>query len=442
MGFNNKIGAQKAWETRWAKKNKKIFDYEPTIKEKEKVLKNKNKERALKAWETRRKRKNEIIKKESYYRPKKNLVRNDIFNIISKMNDKSLNILTLDTKEYLFSKEMKNHNVFLAQNNKKEYLRMLENKPDNVFLHYGDIAQLSSLVTNFDIIYLDFCCSLKGAIPTILRLVKKIDNSKIFGFTFCLRKNSKELEDYKFDLINKLQELVGTNIKVIYGKAYRDKKQAPMITIFFENIKDKYNQYLKNELYDQELSEWAINKIIDLYPHIWSPHQLFDYNAKTILSKCQYNNTIIEDIFLLALKENKIHIPVYYSEGITHSENGYKGLYNYFETLLFRTIWRLWKRKFIDDNINFYEMSKKNYCHTAVDIHLVHNIKQIKECVICTNKKGYFKINKNNYCEEHINEFALNLEKEIKEKVIIKKGSIANNITCKKEVLIANDFYT
>ena len=52
---------------------------------------------------------------------------------------------------------------------------------------------------NFDIIYLDFC-TFKLAKKYIDKLLKKITLCDYFGFTFCLRKNEKELEDYKFDV--------------------------------------------------------------------------------------------------------------------------------------------------------------------------------------------------------------------------------------------------
>ena len=85
--------AQKAWQTRWAKKNKKYVDYPPTQEELKKVKVNKNRKRALKAWETIRKR---------GYKGKKQ--KRSLYNNRIKDNQRKILVELIKEKKELFEK--------------------------------------------------------------------------------------------------------------------------------------------------------------------------------------------------------------------------------------------------------------------------------------------------------------------------------------------------
>jgi len=210
---------------------------------------NKNRERALKAWETIRKNKlSNLPKKEikSYDRTIKNEIREDITKLIltktQRINDnfnyfvKKYNILSLETKDYLFVNKLLKHDHYIAQHDKKEMIEMVKNKPDSVkCLYYGDISFLSKLNIQYDVMYFDFCCGINKGIDIFLPFVKKSNKVSILGFTFCLRSNKKREEDYRLLIMNKLQSLLKIPLKIEYYKSYKDKNQPPMVTIFFSN---------------------------------------------------------------------------------------------------------------------------------------------------------------------------------------------------------------
>ena len=188
-----------------------------------------------KAWITIWKNKN----KKTYDRLKKNQIRIKITNLIKLNVPYYSKILTLESPEFLFVKELNKYEFFIAEKNYKIYELMKKIKPPNVkFLYFGNISDLSNIENIFDIIYLDFCGTYKTSENTILYLSDKIQKSKCFGFSFCLRKNKKELNDYKFDFIHKIQKILSElNIvsRLIFGEAYKDENHPPMITLFFKN---------------------------------------------------------------------------------------------------------------------------------------------------------------------------------------------------------------
>jgi len=204
-----------------------------------------NKARALKAWDTMRAKQ----EKQSYDRNKKNQVRTKIIEIIKSNCKENSNILTMETKEFLLSKALSNFNFVVCEKDINEYIKMEKNKPANVkFLYHGNIGDIDFFDGIYDIIYLDFCCTFETAKSIIEKLFFKIRGTSCFGFTFCLRKNQKKLNDYKFDMIKKIQDFLsvqpmpdynGYKIKLayelVYGESYRDKEHAPMITIFYKN---------------------------------------------------------------------------------------------------------------------------------------------------------------------------------------------------------------
>jgi len=234
------------------------------------IMMPKNTARAKKAWVTMR----EKQEKQSYNRNKKNQVRENIIKIIDENISHYTETLTLETEEFLFAKKLPWQLHFVFENNFNKYKKMLKNKPNNVWLHYDNLEKACRLDNEFEVIYLDFCCTFSKAKKTIGALLEKISTSVYFGFTFCLRKNKKNMNDYKFDFINKIQDLLQEhprggfaknqnkiNSKLIYGESYRDGDHAPMITLFFKNISnDVIKKGVKtNSKYDT----WTTQKLLD-----------------------------------------------------------------------------------------------------------------------------------------------------------------------------------
>lgn len=171
---------------------------------------------------------------EKYNRPIKNIIRERII----KESNTCKNILTLESKDFLFSKLIPEKKVYVFENNKNEYNLMLKTKPKNVILSFGDISNFKEFDMNTDLIYLDFCSTYLSNKETIYLLKEKIRNCKIFVVTFCTWDETKEPDgDYQFELIKNLQEITEVNWKVLFGQGYRDKGYSTMVTIILENIK-------------------------------------------------------------------------------------------------------------------------------------------------------------------------------------------------------------
>lgn len=234
------------------------------------IMMPKNKARALKAWDTMRAEQ----KNKSYDRINKNKVRNEIIKIIKTNLPIKSQILTMETKDFLFVKQALDYRFFICEVNIKTYIKMFNEYNKNkelrtsiYFLHHGSIAEMMHLIPTYDVVFLDFSCTFEKAKESISTLLKAIYESRYFGFTFCLRKNKKELNDYKFDLISKIEKLLlsypegwrirgkpiekerADKIKIIsnliYGEAYRDNNHAPMITLFYKNLSNNANCILE-----------------------------------------------------------------------------------------------------------------------------------------------------------------------------------------------------
>jgi len=173
----------------------------------------------------------------SYDRPIKNVVREKIIELIRLKKIKS--ILTLETHEYLFSKQLPDKKIFVFEFDRKEHRKMEKHKPENVKLFFGDVSSCSDIDNNFECIYLDFCYGFDNSIGVINQLKNKIIQSKIFAVTFCLRNYYPEEGDYQFEIQRKLVDVIGCPLKPLYGYTYRDNhnKSAVMITMLFEVYK-------------------------------------------------------------------------------------------------------------------------------------------------------------------------------------------------------------
>lgn len=192
----------------------------------------------MKEYYQNNKEKTRLNAKESYNRTNKNKVRENIISVINKHPVKK--ILTLESKDFIFSNLLPEKKIIVFEKDKKNYDSMNKNKPKNVKLFYGEVSNFSELDSQVDMVYLDFCGIYEFTKQEIYNLRHVIANSKLFAVTFALRIGSEarkhgfnQFGDYQFDLINKLQELLGINFKVLYGEAYKDTQ--PMVTIVLEN---------------------------------------------------------------------------------------------------------------------------------------------------------------------------------------------------------------
>jgi hypothetical protein len=169
-----------------------------------------------------------------YDRPVKNLIREKIVSEIETRQIK--NILTLESKDFLFSKLIPNKKIYVFEKDKLEFDSMLVSKPKNVILNQGDVSNFKEYDINPECIYLDFCGAFNKEKSIVWELKEKIKSCKLFVLTVCTWDETKSSNgDYQFDLINQLQSLLEINFKVIWGQGYRDKKHSTMVTVILEN---------------------------------------------------------------------------------------------------------------------------------------------------------------------------------------------------------------
>lgn len=189
-------------------------------------------------------------KRNGYNGENKKRIRENIVDLILRENVKT--ILTLESKNFYFSKMLPEKKIIVFEKDKKTFNKMERKKTKNVSLFYGNISNFENIGGVVDVIYLDFCGVYESCKEEIFMLKESIKKSKIFGVTFCLRIGKKIKEkidikedygDYQFSLIRKLQDLLGLNLKVLYGESYLD--STPMVTIFFK-IPNHQNSQNKN----------------------------------------------------------------------------------------------------------------------------------------------------------------------------------------------------
>ena len=246
--------AQKAWQTRWAKKNKKYVDYP---QQKKMVKQTKNKNRALKAWETMRKR-GYVSKKgkfsshiKNYNVEGKNKFRDKVISSFKKLGDWRNKCLTLESPDYLFVKTLKDFEFIIIEHSEKQYINLCKNVPKNVkYIYHNDLSLICILEHDYDCAFIDLCRTFDGSKNLLKYIAPKLHHCTKIAFTFSLRGNNKSMEDYKFDLINKLQKIF-PQYDVEYGNAYRD--GSPMVGIILSN-RDKIGIEKPDE-YDINMGE-------------------------------------------------------------------------------------------------------------------------------------------------------------------------------------------
>jgi hypothetical protein len=286
----------------------------------------KNKARCLKAWDTIRER-GYKSKKEPYgIRENKKEILLKIKEYITEnlgytSKNFPCNIFSLETNEYNLPNSLakyENIKFFVAQNNKKEYLKMIENKPKNIkMLYYGCISEFDLLNVNPEYMFLDFCCTFSNAKHIIEKLSIKFKSCKFIFLTICLRKNNKDLNDYKFDMANKIMDSFH-NFRIAEVKAYRDKGHSPMLFLILRNldpyILDVHNRYDYTKIFDWELCKWFKDKLKDEYPDIFEIIDKESYHRLRTLDITPYNEKYTKMFYNLyneAIKEKALLIPRY-----------------------------------------------------------------------------------------------------------------------------------
>lgn len=175
------------------------------------------------------------LKKKEYNCENKNRIRNLI---IDKIREREINsILTLESPDFLFSKELPDKEIIVWENDSDTFKKMEKKNPKNVDLIFGNIGKFGMIGKDVDMIYLDFTGLFQNNQNEIIRLKNRLKKSKLFILTVCLR-DPKGIQntfqgDYQFDILNKIQTLTDVNWKVVYGETYYDSVQ--MLTIIMEN---------------------------------------------------------------------------------------------------------------------------------------------------------------------------------------------------------------
>jgi len=300
------------------------------------ILLTKRQMAAKKAWKTRRKN-----KKPYSIRKNKKKIHDLIEKYIRDEFPKTSDILpctvfSLETNEFnlplRLNGEKEYYNFYIAQNNFIEYNRMINNKPDNVkFLYYGNISEFNLLNIQPNVIFLDFCKTFDSVCGTIKSLSHKIDGCNFLFLTLCLRKNKKEIDDYKFDLSNKIFNLF-PRFRIKNAITYRDVESPPMIFFVLEN---KAVTYLwdehKKPIFDEELCLYVIRKLKNEYQDIYKMLEEEEYHRPHEMISCMcymenqkfYNTSgpryspregyedVLEKLYADAISDGVLLIPKY-----------------------------------------------------------------------------------------------------------------------------------
>ena len=141
--------------------------------------------------------------KKEYNCDKKNEIREKIIDELRKRDINS--ILTLESKEFLFSKMLPDKKIIVWENDSDVFKKMEKKTPKNVELIFGNIGKFGVIGKSVDMIYLDFCKTWATEQSEVVRLKDKLKETKLFVLTLCMRTHKKLSEvycgDYQFDLI-------------------------------------------------------------------------------------------------------------------------------------------------------------------------------------------------------------------------------------------------
>ena len=191
---------------------------------------NKNKKKILKDIQFKRWNKR---KTRDFNTERKNEVRNKIIEHINLLEVNK--ILTLESRQFLFAKELPNKKIYVYEHLKKEYDCMKKSRPKNVSLFLGDVSEFKDLEIDVDCVYLDFCSTLKTNIETLHRLKGVIKNSKLFVITVCPFNDGSDGSDYQIRILKKICETTEINWKPLLGLGYKDQGRMAMFTLVLQN---------------------------------------------------------------------------------------------------------------------------------------------------------------------------------------------------------------
>lgn len=203
-------------------------------------------EAGIKASITRKKNK---LKREknNYDKPKKNSLRKSMISKIVSFGFKT--ILTLESPQWLFAKELPFHKIYVFEKDEKQHSLMEKNTPDNVVLFHDDVCNAMKYVESgeipneIDLIYLDY----KAQFGTIKHHFKKLEGmlklSKYFGFTVCTRGQKKNKNHYIISFNKFIQQTLSFSTVIDDGVAYCD--STSMYSQFYFN--KKFYDFFKNE---------------------------------------------------------------------------------------------------------------------------------------------------------------------------------------------------
>lgn len=186
---------------------------------------------------------NESSKKkieQEFDNPLKNKVRDKIISYIGVDIKK---ILILETEKFLFAKQFPEKKIYVYEHNIETFNKMKRVKPRNVSLFNEDISNFNDLDIDVDFIWLDFCGNYWTEKPVIYALKERLNKSKLFAFTFSKRTAQKigELDvegSYELWLTKELQELLDSNIRIVYGETYNI-NHSTMTTLIFKKVTEK-----------------------------------------------------------------------------------------------------------------------------------------------------------------------------------------------------------
>jgi hypothetical protein len=191
-------------------------------------------EGAKKAWETRRKKQIAILEeKQNQEKTYDVKLKNKFRKKVIEFFHKGATTLALESQEFLFVDNLPDCEFILFEHDYETYKKLVSgNRKNALHIFNADISAARFLAEDITQAYLDFCCTFETAIPSIVAIYPKLRRCDKIAITFCLRGNKKEIEDYKFDLLKKIQDLF-EHFKLEYATSYRD--GAPMVGLLLSN---------------------------------------------------------------------------------------------------------------------------------------------------------------------------------------------------------------
>ena len=149
-------------------------------------------------------------------------------------------IVTLESPDFLFSNMLPDKKIIVFESDGNICTKLEKKAPKHVEVIFGNINKLGIFNSTHDLIYLDFTGTWMTEQANIIKLGQQIKDCKLFILTLSTRESLTHKQtgnvwkgDASFDLMNKLQEIIGVNWKVVYGEHYYDSSQ--MVTLILEN---------------------------------------------------------------------------------------------------------------------------------------------------------------------------------------------------------------